>query len=178
MAARRGMIAILAQLDSADQRQTIRDVTGLDIPKAGRFESDDDTLLAWMAPHELLLMVQETDTAQTVLELERSLGSAPSLVQDVSDLRVAFAVGGRRSRDILAKGTPADLSPKVFREGSLRRTRVAQVGVAVWMEREPEIRVLCRRSEAAYMKHWLQKAADMPGPDYHGAAGLRQEHPE
>ena len=51
-----------------------------------------------------------------------------------------------RARDVLAKLCPLDLAPASFGPGDFRRTRMAQIPAALWMEEDGSIGVICFRS--------------------------------
>ena len=54
-------------------------------------------------------------------------------VADQSDSRLVLRLSGPRVRDVLAKGVPLDLHPKVFKPGDVATTLVAYIGVQIDM---------------------------------------------
>ncbi len=62
-------------------------------------------------------------------------------------------------RDTLAKLTPADLRPASLPVEEVRRTRLAQVPAAIWIESEGQAKVVCFRSVAAYVFGLLKQAS-------------------
>lgn len=112
----------------------------------------------WMAPDELLLFV--ADAAPAVAALRGALAGVPHLLADVSDARLGFRVAGPGARSVLARLSPADLTGPMFGPGSVRRTRLAQVPVVIWMAGEDAIELAVPRSVATYAFGLLRGAAD------------------
>jgi sarcosine oxidase subunit gamma len=91
------------------------------------------------------------------------LGTTHALAVNVSDARAMFRVsGGAAAREVLAKLCPVDMSPGVFKSGMFRRTRMAQVATAFWMDDNEDIYIICFRSVAQYVFDLLKTAAQ-PG---------------
>ncbi|MDE0111382.1 MAG: sarcosine oxidase subunit gamma [Albidovulum sp.] len=162
-----GMVSLRCALDTVEIEGALSRWAGTGMPGNGRFARTNKGSFAWMAPDELLLMVPLSELEPT-LEAVRDLGkSIPLSAADVSDMRVLFEVSGTGSRDVVAKGAPLDLCSAEFGPGSFRRTRLAQVSVMVWMEKEPAIRLACRRSEADYVEEFLKFAATRGNPGFY-----------
>jgi sarcosine oxidase subunit gamma len=94
--------------------------------------------------------------------LSDKLGATHALAVNVSDARAVFRVSGPAAREVLDKLCPVDLSPEVFKPGMFRRTRMAQVAAAFWMDDDESLRIICFRSAAEYV-FGLLKAAAAPG---------------
>ena len=56
------------------------------------------------------------------------------LAVNVSDARSHLHVAGPGAREVLAKLCPVDLSPDAFTPGMVRRTRMAQIAAAFWLD--------------------------------------------
>ncbi len=54
-------------------------------------------------------------------------------MSDQSDARLVLHLSGPRVRDVLAKGVPIDLHPKVFKPGDVATTLIAYIGVQIDM---------------------------------------------
>ena len=123
-----------------------------------------------MSPDELLIMLQADAAAHAVEKFGAKLGAEHHLAVDVSALRVMYEISGAGAREVLAKGTPADVSPEALPEGVFCRSRVGQLQAAFWSAGDDAFRIICRRSEAEYLKDWLTAAA-APGtvPEYFNA---------
>ena len=95
--------------------------------------------------------------------LNAKLGDMFAMAVNVSDARAVFRVSGTSespaAREVIAKLCPVDMSPDVFEPGMFRRTRMAQVPAAFWMDADESIRIVCFRSVADYVFGLLKAAA-------------------
>ena len=65
-----------------------------------------------------------------------------------------------RAVDVLREGCSLDFHPRVFRPGLCAQTTVAKAGVLIYyVDQEPTIDLIVRRSFAEYLALWLQDAA-------------------
>jgi sarcosine oxidase subunit gamma len=160
-----GMIALKGEVSSPALAEAVRAVTGCAVPGLRAIAAAGDCRAGWMAPDELLLIVPRAEVPGALATLADRLGGAHHLAADVSDMRAVFRVEGPGAREALAKLCPVDLAPGAFEPGELRRTRLAQVPAAFWME-EGGVTLVCFRSVAAYAFDVLAGAA-APG----GAVG-------
>ena len=149
------MVTLKAELSHKATRAAIKNALGTPAPAPRKIANG----VAWMAPDELLIMVPEGDTPQTMIDRLTAEIQAPMLAVDVSDARAVFTLKGNKSREVLAKGAPIDLSPEGFSQGDFRRTRLGQVAVAFWMEGDDEITLVCFASLRHFMFDWLVNAA-------------------
>ena len=113
-----------------------------------------------MSPDELLIIIEYKDVSKVISSLNNILSGSHSLVVDVSDARAVFALTGNAIRDVLSKGTPADLSKDVLPIGEVRRSRIAQLAVAFWFTDEISCQLICFRSVGGYIMEWLKNASE------------------
>lgn len=158
----RGMITLRGHLEVFG-RQAAK-VVGVALPDQRMCSADGGRAVAWMSPDELLIFVPFGDVAATVDRLQTALGDGHGLVANVSDARTLFVLEGAAIRDVLAKLSPADLSPEGLPVGEMRRTRLAQTPAAIWLQSEDRAELICFRSVAAYVFDLLRISA-MPGSD-------------
>ncbi len=156
-AKRRGMIMVRADLENEKASSAIAGVFAAEIPGVRRIVAGPERELAWMSPDELLGFVPLDAAGDTVRALQDALAGGHFLAADVSSLRTEFQITGA-VRDVLAKGTPSDVSPAAFGAGEFRRSRIGQLQAAFWLTGENSARILCRRSEAEFMESWLAAA--------------------
>ncbi len=156
----RAMIQIRGDLESEAIASAISASFGVVVPKPHRILTEGARQLAWMSPDELLGMLPLEDGPAVVDSLADQLAEHHHMIAEVGSMRCEFALNGA-VRDILAKGTPADVSPEAFSVGHFRRSRIGQLQAAFWLISETRSHVLCRRSEAEYFYDWLVNAADM-----------------
>jgi sarcosine oxidase subunit gamma len=156
------MITLKGDLAAPALAAAVEAVTGCAVPGRRGIEAAGEARVGWMAPDELLLIVPRGAVPGALATLAERLGETHHLAADVSDMRAVFRVEGAGAREVLAKLCPVDLAPGAFGKGELRRTRLAQVPAAFWME-EDDFTVVCFRSVAAYAFGVLAGAAAAGG---------------
>ncbi|WP_108483478.1 sarcosine oxidase subunit gamma [Oceaniglobus ichthyenteri] len=161
-----GMITLRGDLSDPVVQGVVKTLTGVDIPAMGKI-TIGKTGCAWMSPDELLLLLPRADVSAALGEIAQAMRETHHLAADVSDARALFNITGAGVRDVLTKLTPADVSPVALPVGTMRRTRLAQVPAAIWIDDETTANVICFRSVARYMFDLLCTSAK-PG----GAPGL------
>ncbi len=162
-AGRVGMVTIRGDLGGARFKRDVKSVTGLDVP-GQRAIIGDGPRLAWMSPDELLLFCDASEAPSQATALAQALAGSHALAVDVTDARAVFHIEGAACRDVLAKLTPADVAPRRFGPGELRRTRLAQVPAAFHMIDEACVEIVAFRSVAGYVYDLLANAA-RPGSE-------------
>ena len=150
-----GMITLRAAPDVAGLADAIMAATGCAIPQMRGIETAGDKRCAWMSPDEYLLMTAYADVPAALDAIAKALAGQHHLALDVSDARAVLAIEGKAA-SVLAKLSPTDftaLGPK-----ELRRTRLAQVPAAFWVE-GGNATVICFRSVVQYVFDLLSHAA-------------------
>jgi sarcosine oxidase subunit gamma len=109
-----------------------------------------------------LVPYDAVDSALT--SLHKALAKQHFMAENVSDARAVFRIFGPKSREVLAKLCPVDLSTEAFQPGTIRRSRMAQIPAAIWMTDAQTLQVICFRSVADYAFGVLKVAA-MPGSE-------------
>lgn len=154
----RGMITLRGDLADKKLVKAVKAIAGaMPAQRAIALKGDDGA--AWMSSDELLLMVAHSDAASTIETLNGALKGTHFLAANVSDARAVFEVSGPRAREVMAKLAPVDFAPGAFEPGMFRRSRLAQVPAAFWMNEEDAFTVVCFRSVAEYMFDLLCVAA-------------------
>jgi heterotetrameric sarcosine oxidase gamma subunit len=119
----------------------------------------------WLGPQRYVISapLEREDAVGSTLEAAFA-GFASADVTRVTDMVVTFELAGGGAADVLAQGTPLDISPATFLPASVTGTDLWGVGVIV--ERpaaDPEtLRVTVERSYAGYIDGWLRTAAGLP----------------
>lgn len=157
-----GMITLRGDLSNRTLKAAATGAGGAKMPGPGTANIADDSGLCWMSPDELLVLCPYDAVTSHLDILTTKLGSSFALAVNVSDARAVFRVSGPDTREVLAKLCPVDMSPDAFKPGMFRRTRMAQVPAAFWMDVDESIRIVCFRSVADYV-FGLLKAAAAPG---------------
>ncbi len=154
-----GMVTLRADLGDATVRAAIETATGHAVPDTRSITGTGEAGLGWMSPDELMVFTDREAAPALAGSLAEALAGQHHLALDVSDARAVFLVEGPGVREVIAKLCPVDMAPGVFGPGELRRTRLAQVAAAFWMESETRLRLVCFRSVARYAEDVLTNAA-------------------
>ena len=154
----RGMITLRGDLSDKKLIKAVKAIAGA-MPEQREVALKDDDGAAWMSSDELLLMVPHADALSTIEALNSSLAGTHFLAANVSDARAVFEVSGPRAREVMAKLAPVDFAKGAFEMGMFRRSRLAQVPAAFWMNEEDAFTIVCFRSVAEYMFDLLCVAA-------------------
>lgn len=163
-----GMITLRGDLASAKLATAVKSATGAALPAARRVTSGPKGQVAWMSPDELLLIIAHAGADAGVAKLDKSLSGEHALAVNVSDARGVFTLTGPKIRDVLAKGTPADMARAALPVGEVRRTRLGQLPVAFWFTTETDATLVCFRSVAEHVFNWLEMAArNGSDPQFH-----------
>ncbi len=156
----RGMITLRGDLASAKIKKAVKSALGTGLPAQRKVEMAGDAALAWMSPDELLAMMPYEDVGAALEKIEAALKGQHYLTVNVSDARAVFRISGPGTREVIAKLSPVDMSAEGFGPGQIRRTRMAQVPAAFWMDESGAITVICFRSVAQYVFDLLKGAAE------------------
>lgn len=157
-----GMLTLRGDLGSAALKKAAKASVSLDIPAQGQAVMKGESGLCWMSPDEVLVLCPYADAADTRARFETALAGSHAMVVDVSDARASFRISGPLAREVVAKLAPVDMAPGRFEAPMFRRTRLAQVPAALWMDGPEAIRLICFRSQARYVFDLLTTAAQ-PG---------------
>ncbi|WP_427134638.1 sarcosine oxidase subunit gamma [Pseudarthrobacter sp. S9] len=116
----------------------------------------------WLGPSEFLAVAPEDahDTlgGDLVRALTEALDGAEGQVVDLSANRTTFELSGPRARDVLEKGCPLDLHPRVFRPGMALATEIGNIPAMLLKTGEETFRVFPRASFAEFLGRWLLDA--------------------
>lgn len=140
---------------------TVRQLTGLDLPTVANTVSTAGDLSAlWLGPDEWLIVGPDGREQDLVGTLRQALAGQHVAVTDVSEARTVIAVAGTRARDLLAKGTPIDLHPRVFGPGRCAQTILAAANVILHqLDDRPTFELFVLNSFADYLWKWLEAAS-------------------
>lgn len=154
-----GMITLRGDLSSDKIAKAVKSITGAVMPEIGKTTNAAKGSVLWMSPDELMLLVDYAQADSVVAKLEKALSGVHMLAANVSDARAVINLSGATIRDVLAKGTPANMSADVLALGDLRRTRLGQLPVAFWLETDKTAKLICFRSVGEHVFTWLKVAA-------------------
>ena len=159
-----GMITLRGDLSDKVLAKAVKEATGQDVPGQRQVSVNGDTGVCWMSSDELLVLVPYAEVEAKLAQMTETLGDTHSLAVNVSDARAVFSISGANAREVLGKLAPVELSAEAFQPGQIRRSRLAQVAGAFWMDDAETFRVVCFRSAADYVFKLLSVAAQ-PGSE-------------
>jgi methylglutamate dehydrogenase subunit D len=142
---------------------------GLNLPMAaqraenGGTPSLDSLNFIWAGPGRWLAGTSAQTGASLEAMLRGELSGVASVINQ-TDGRCVFRIGGPSVREVLAKGVPIDLDPRVFGPGDTALTLVGHINVHFWqIDRTPTYDFAVPRSFAASFCEWLFAAAASHG---------------
>ncbi len=122
----------------------------------------DDLSALWLGPNQWLIITTRTKSADLMGNLNEALASLHASVTDVSAGRVAFRLAGPNAVDVLAKGCPLDLHPRVVKPGYVAGSVLGKITALIHLVDDDVIDLYVGRSFADYLWAWLEEA----GRDY------------
>ncbi len=139
----------------------VRGVTGIDLPTTPNTVADGDQWRAlWLCPDEWYLVGAPGAENDAVDTLEQALAGQHFAVNDVTSGMTTLEISGPRTRDVLAKGCTLDLHPRMFGPGQCAQTLISHAGVVIrYVDDQPTLELMVRRSFADYLWVWLEDAA-------------------
>ena len=168
--------ALLGQLNLRGNAQdpgfaaAVRGAVGVDVPIApNTVKEAPGNIVYWLGPDEWLVVTEGARTAVVERDLRAALAGLHFAVTDVSGGQAVVELRGRNVRDVLAKGCPLDLHPRVFGVGQCAQSHLAKGQILIrQLDREPAFEIIVRRSFADYLWLWLEDAAAEYGLENHG----------
>jgi sarcosine oxidase subunit gamma len=114
----------------------------------------------WLGPDEWLLVSAGERRESIEKALRTALAEVRHALTDVSGGQTVVVLEGTNVRDVLAKGCPLDLHPRVFGDGQCAQTHLAKAPILIRpLDRATAYEIVVRRSFADYSRVWLEDAA-------------------
>lgn len=136
----------------------------IDLPEPGHSTSGRHFALHWCGADQWYAVAEGRPDGVFYRELSAKLSGLASCSEQ-SHGRVTLVVAGPRARDVLAKGTPVDLHPRVFGPGSCAVTQMAHVGVHLARVGEDAFELSVSRGFSESFWEWLTTMAAEIGHD-------------
>lgn len=165
----RGIVNLRVQPGDAEAMKAIEAALGFALPVEPNTTAANATALAlWLGPDEWWIVAfgpEPESGPNMAAKLRTTLGDRRGAVTDVTDSRTCLRVRGPRARDLLCKGTPLDLHPRVFPAGRCAQSHLAKTGMVVHLIADddategPAFELYVLRSFAEYLWLWLEDAA-------------------
>ena len=135
---------------------------------AGPGKNKDSLRVFWLGPDEWWV-VTPGDGPAMADRLRTALAGQKAAVTDVSESRTCIHIRGARARDLLSKGGPLDLHPRMFSAGRCAQSLCAKAMVTLHQTEDdsgdgakeggPAYDVYVLNSFAEYLWLWLEDAA-------------------
>lgn len=133
----------------------IEETYGVTLPATPERVEGDGIAFLWSGPDQWIAAA----TRDNGRDLERELKpvvAGLAAVTDQSDARAVLRISGPRAREVLAKGVPIDLHPRVFAPGSVAITHASHIGVILWqLDAAPTYELAVFRSFAQSLAEWV-----------------------
>jgi len=136
-------------------------VVGVDPPGAANtVRAAQGNTVYWLGPDEWLIVTPRERRATVESGLRDALEGLHAAVTDVSGGQTVVVLEGPAVRDLLAKGCPLDLHPRVFGIGRCAQSHLAKAPVLLrLLDDGASFEIVVRRSFADYVWLWLEDAA-------------------
>ncbi len=146
-------------------RDAVAGVLGVAPPTAPNTAAGDDArTVLWLGPDEWLIVTPPGAEDETARALRAALAGHHAAVTDVSEGRTVIALAGPHARDVLAKGCPINVHPRVFGAGHCAQSTYGKANVLVHQTSDaPAFDIYIERSFADYLWACLEDAAEEYG---------------
>lgn len=132
---------------------------GVSLPAAPRVAGRVEMAFVWSGPGRWLATSETLAPIAAEAALRAAVGGDAAVIGQ-SDARGVVRISGPASREVLARGLPIDLHPRVFRPGQTALTLAEQIAVQIWqVDDNPAYDIGFPRSSAGSFWHWLTEAA-------------------
>ena len=155
---------VIAKRGKRDQLvSAVETAYGVALPKGPRRVTRGSVTFAGTGPDQWIASAEGPEAQNFAVRVRGRIGLFAA-VSDQTDARLALRLSGPKVRDVLAKGVPLDLHPKVFKPGDVATTLVAYIGVQI--DRIDEtFQLTAPRSMAGSFWSWLSASAAEFGYD-------------
>ena len=154
-----GIIIFKADFSDTQTRNLLKATTGVEVPGIGKISIDEKFSIAWMSTDEYAIILKRRESDKIAKKIITKMKNKHHLCVNMSDSRRCFRLLGKGWREVLSKGIPADLNPDVFGVGAFRRTRIANVAVAIWTISNNEAFLVSSYSVGSFIFDWLKTAS-------------------
>ena len=118
-----------------------------------------EAAIAWLGPDEWLVVSPPDIKDGLSAKLEEALAGLHASINDISGGQTIIRLRGARARDLLNKGCPLDLHPRVFGVGQCAQSHIAKSNaLIIQIDDRPTYDVIVRRSFADYLARWFNHA--------------------
>jgi sarcosine oxidase subunit alpha len=156
----RSIVTVIARNGQAGAvSATMEEHFGAACPAPGRTETGRGVTIHWSGAEQWFVMADDKAEGDLFDQVVGALAECAS-VSEQSHGRITLSVSGVRARDVLAKGTPVDLHPRVFEVGHCAVTQMAHVGVHIARVGEDAYVLSLFRGFAESFWQWLGEMSE------------------
>ena len=123
-----------------------------------------DVSVLWLGPDEWLVRSAMTHDATRTAPLQAALGTAFAGVfasaVDIGSGYTVLEISGTRTREVLSRGCPLDLHPKLFGEGQCAQSHYFKASITLVPTGADSFDIVVRRSFADYFVKIMLDAAE------------------
>lgn len=109
------------------------DALGVALPLApNTVATDARVTVFWLGPDEWLIHLPLNDTESQLQQLRQHLAPFHHAATEVTDYYTALELRGKHAAEVLARGCPLDLHPRVFPPGACAQSRFGNASVLLY----------------------------------------------
>jgi sarcosine oxidase subunit gamma len=121
-------------------------------------QSNDSSITLWRLQKNQVLAYFSYEGNDAEVNIANRL-NAPAYYTDQSDTWAMIRVSGPRSRDVLERICPIDISKNVFSVGNVSRTIMEHIGTIIYRDDDDSYVLLTMRSFGVSMLHAIEVSA-------------------
>ncbi len=138
----------------------VEGVTGARLPtKANTVAQGNGYDALWLGPDEWLVRSSEARTPELEGKLRTALGTLYASVVDVGSGYTVLEASGERVRDVISRGCPLDLHPKVLQRGQCAQSHYFKAPLVLIPTADDTFELIVRRSFSDYFLRIITDAA-------------------
>jgi sarcosine oxidase subunit gamma len=132
---------------------------GVALPGGSRLAAGPNAGFIGTGPGQWFVVSERLRNGDLARDLAANFRGLAS-ISDQSDGRAVMRIRGPKARDVLAKGLPIDLDPRVFKPGDAATSLVSYIGVQLWqVDETPTYDIAVFRGFAESFWGWLTASA-------------------
>jgi sarcosine oxidase subunit gamma len=132
---------------------------GVALPAGSRLAAGPKAGFIGTGPGQWFVVSESLRNGELARDLAANFRGLAS-ISDQSDGRAVVRISGPKARDVLAKGLPIDLDPRVFKPGDAATSLISYIGVQLWqVDETPTYDIAVFRGFAESFWGWLTASA-------------------
>jgi len=154
------ILSVMAGRHAAQAEDLVQSALGFAPPRLANGVAGIFPFCAWMSAKHWHVLCPETQCADLLASLTRTLAGVTALVSDKSHGYSLIELAGHSSRTLLAEGCPLDLHASVFAPGQGARSLLAMTPIHILQTTDaPTYWITVDQADAHVPWRWLVDAA-------------------